>query len=308
MLTTHISFLATDTVALPGLMYEPETTTKSVAIWLHGMGDSGVFYSPKRVTALAEQLTKRGVALLAFNNRGAHNSKVLYKNEPNIPKREQRFQAGTYYELISECVFDIDGAVAFLRRQGYDNFFLAGHSTGANKICVYDAAQTTKVFTKYVLAGPGDDVGLNYLHLGEKKFLTALSYSREAVKSGKPLKVMPLYSGMHPFSAQSTFDILNPNGDYNTFPYYEATHEPLGRKPLFEEYRDIQTPMLVVAGEHDEAMSSAGGASQALDLLKDQTHSDSRSVSAFQIVPGSDHSFTDHEDEFAARMATWLTQ
>ena len=80
------------------------------------------------------------------------------------------------------------------------------------------------------------------------------------VDAGEPLHIMPKYTGMYPFSAQSAWDILDPDGAYNTFPYYEALNERLGKKPLFEEYRKIDKPMLAIIGAEDEYMTSAGDA------------------------------------------------
>ena len=307
MQTSHVSFSTTDQLTLPGLLYEPVQPTGQAVVWLHGMGDNGVFYSPKRITALATALTEQGVALLAFNNRGAHSSKLLYKDDPALSKDEQRYQAGTNYELISDCVFDIDGAAAFLQLRGFNGLFLAGHSTGANKICVYDALQPSNPFGKYVLAGPGDDVGLWYQSLGAKKYWRALHYAQAAVVAGQPLKVMPLYSELNPFSAQSAADIMNPDGDYNTFPYYEARHSLLGQQPLFDKFSRINRPLLVIAGEFDEATSSAGGAAEALELLRAHTQPAIRAGSDFQLVRGADHSFHGAEVAFAQQVTKWLT-
>ena len=272
------------------------------------MGDSGVFYSPKRITALGEALTVRGIALLAFNNRGAHNSKLLYRDGPELSKAEQRYQAGTNYELIADCVADIDGAAAFLRARGFSELYLAGHSTGANKICVYDALQPANQFSKYVLAGPGDDVGLWYEALGAKKFWQALDYAQAAITAGKPFRVMPTYTGLHPFSTQSAADLLNPDGHYNTFPYYEARHGLLGQQPVFDKYSLITRPLLVIAGEYDASTDSAGGAAQALQLLQAHTNPAIRAASDFQLVSATDHAFHDAEAAFAQQTSDWLVK
>lgn len=306
MQTNHISFPTTDRLTLPGLLYAPTTPTKAAVVWLHGMGDSGVFYSPKRITALAESLTKRDIALLAFNNRGAHNSKLLYRDDPNLKRSEQRYQAGTHNELIADCVYDIDGAALFLQELGYNQLHLAGHSTGANKVAIYDRLQPINPFLKYVLAGPGDDVGLRYQELGTTKFWRSLDYARAALAKGQPYKIMPLYSGLHPFSAQSAADILDPDGDYNVFSYYEAVHGALGSKPPLWQVSAITRPMLVIAGQYDEATASAGGAKQALEIIHNHTHSTAKSQSDFQIVADSDHSFHDAEADFSERVAAWL--
>ena len=53
-------------------------------------------------------------------------------------KKEERKRFGMAYEKIKECIEDIDGAISFLKKHGYRKFYLAGASTGANKICVYN--------------------------------------------------------------------------------------------------------------------------------------------------------------------------
>jgi len=300
------SFVATDQVKLPGLLFTPDKPTTKAAVWLHGMRSS-VFYNSTWINALGRKLTDEGIALLAFNNRGADDAKRL-RLADDAPSEEEdsRFQGGSLYELIADCVHDIDGAAAYLQAQGFSELYLLGHSTGANKICVYDAHAKSNPFSKYVLAGPGDDVGLFFAELGEQRFWKALDYAAKAVKH-EPQKVMPKYTGMHPFSAQSAWDILNPDGAYNTFPFYEAKHERLGSKPLFQEYRAITKPTLVIIGEDDQFMETAGGAAGALDILMAQTSNTMLKVNDFMLVPFADHSFHDAEVTFAEKVGDWLS-
>jgi pimeloyl-ACP methyl ester carboxylesterase len=301
-----VGFESSDKLQLPGLLYRPKAATKKAAVWLHGMGDNGIFYNPARINALGTSLTDKGIALLAFNNRGAHNSKNLKIGNETLPEEDRSYRGGTHYELIVDCIKDIDGAVDFLRAQGTTEFYLLGHSTGANKICVYHARKHQKSpFKKYVLAGPGDDTGLFFHDLGAKKFWTALRYAARTVEN-EPLPIMPKYTGMHPFSAQAAWDILNPDGDYNTFPYYEQLQERLGKKPLFEEYKQLDRPTLVIIGADDEYMHTAGDAAGALDLLMQQTSNAQLKQTDFISITGADHSFHGYETEFAEQVSDWL--
>ncbi|MDB5185306.1 MAG: hypothetical protein JWN38_1114 [Candidatus Saccharibacteria bacterium] len=302
----HIELTTTDGLLLPGLLYTPVKDTTRVAIWLHGMGDSGVFYTPRRITALAEALTARGIALLAFNNRGAHNAKRLRYADKTAPQAELGYQGGSFYERIEDCVADIDGAVAYLRGGGYNRFYLVGHSSGANKIAIYDWLTKQTPISKYVLASPGDDIGLWRQELGSRRYEGALVQSSELMAVGKPLRVMPKYSGMHPYSAQSTHELLDANGPYNNFPYYEATVGRLGTKPLFQEFAAIKTPLLVIVGDQDQYLATVGGAAQAIQLLKQHTNPAIAQQSSYQVVANADHSFHDAEDAFAGVVAKWL--
>jgi pimeloyl-ACP methyl ester carboxylesterase len=301
-----VSITSSDKLRLPGLLYSPAKPTKSVAIWLHGMGDNGIFYNPPRINSLGQSLNAQNIALLAFNNRGAHNSKTLNVVDESLSEDEQSYQGGTYYEKIADCVHDIDGAVAFLKERGFSTFYLLGHSTGANKICAYHARATNNPFSKYVLAGPGDDSGIYYAEFGQKKFRDALDHAKQLIADQKPLHIMPESSGMHPFSAQAAADILDPEGAYNTFPFYETTTMRIGKKPLFEEYRTIDRPTLVVFGDQDEWTTTAGGSEAALKILKKYLPEKVQADSAFQLVNDTDHGFHDHETEFAEMVASWL--
>lgn len=300
-----VSLLSSDNIELPGLLYRPEKDTQKIAIWLHGMGDNAVFYNPKEINILAKTLAEKGIALLAFNNRGAHAKKNLKIADESLPEEDRRVKGGMYYELIKDCVKDIDGAANFLQGQGFSDLYLVGLSTGANKICAYHARARSNPFSKYVLAGPGDDTGLMFMELGEKQFWQALQYAAKFIKTD-PLKTMPKYTGMYPYSVQSAWDVLNPDGNYNTFPFYEAAHERLGKKLLFEEYKQIDRPMLVIWGENDEYTEAFGGAAKTLELLMSQTSNAMLKKTDFALVPGTNHSFDDAETDFAKRVADWL--
>ncbi|MGH7240290.1 MAG: hypothetical protein ACREHG_09560, partial [Candidatus Saccharimonadales bacterium] len=177
--------------------------------------------------------------------------------------------------------------------------------TGANKICAYHVRAKQNPFSKYVLAGPGDDVGLYFHELGAKRFWQTLKYAASLVDKD-PLRTMPKYTGMHPFTVQSAWDIMNPDGAYNTFPYYECLSQRLGSKPPFEEYRKIDKKTLVIIGEADEYAFVAGDANGALRLFVKYTDNSQLKRADFIGLPDADHGFHNHETEFAKTVSNWL--
>lgn len=305
MKTEFVNILSVDRLELPGLLYQPAKSTKA-AIYLHGNGDSGVFYQAELHNAMGEALAQTGIAYLAFNNRGARYKKRLKISGTGTPGQEDTVMGGAHYELIEDTIKDIDGAIKFLENRGFREFYLIGFSTGANKICVYDNLVSRNKVSKYIQAGPGDDSGLFFHEIGEKRFWLSLHYAKQMIQIGRPLKIMPKYTGMHPFSAQAAYDILDPNGAYNTFPYFEAISKRLGNKPLFKEYKAITRPMLVIFGEYDEFTYTGGGTQAVLELLKKMTNKKALPLSDFQIVPATDHGFHGQEQELARRIAEWL--
>jgi pimeloyl-ACP methyl ester carboxylesterase len=303
-----INYESTDKLVMPSLLYSPDSNCDKVAIFLHGNGDSGVFYKQEMVDTLGKTLAESGISFFAMNNRGSRYKKKLVVADSGISGEEKQVQAGVHYELIKDCVNDIDGAISTLEDRGYKELYLIGFSTGANKICVYDKLSTNNKVSKYIHAGPGDDSGLFYNEIGEKYFWESLKYAKKMIDDGRPVKVMPKYTKMNPFSAQSAFDILDPNGLYNTFPYYEYTNKRLGTKILFSEYAKITKPMLVVFGENDEFTYTGGGTESVLNILKSKTNKTIIDESDFKIIKNTDHGFHGKEKELARQISEWLTK
>src|SRR5246127_4690961 len=162
-----VTFEATDGVTLRGLLYEPERRTRRAAVFLHGTGGASIFDS-RRTNLLAREFLSRGIAWFPFNNRGAH-----------MIRRPGR---GASYEVIRDCGYDIDGAARLLRSRGYRELYLVGHSTGANKIAVYNARKPRNPYRRYVLLAGGDDMGMIYAQLGARRFRATLDRARRMMR------------------------------------------------------------------------------------------------------------------------------
>ena len=296
-----ISFEATDRVALPGLLYSPHRRGREVAIWLHGNGGSSVFYSAKRMNTLGEELTRKGVSFFTFNNRGAETEKSLKRKKG---KESEYVLVGFSHESIRDCVRDIDGAIRMLREKGYDTFFLMGHSTGANKICLYDHRKRKNPVSKYVLLGPGDDVGIYYDQLGPKKFAATLARAREMVETDRGQKIAPRSMGPFPISWASLLDTIEPDGDYNVFPFLEVMRglELSGAKKPFFEFRHLKRPTLVLFGSDDEyCFDDVEGCVRILEAFAPR-----RVPIEIGLIDATGHSFHGRERELGRKVARWL--
>lgn len=293
-------FITPDNLRLPGLLYEPKKKTQQVAIYLHGCGSSSVFYKPS-MNLWGELFTKANIAFFPFNNRGAHLIKSIHQETGT--GESDRVTAGTYYERIAECVHDIDGAVSYLSHIGYDTFYLIGHSTGANKIVVYNELKKENRISKYILLAGGDDTGLNYDMLGSKRFSNVLKRAEEEIRRGNEMKTVPKYLYPEPYSYRALYDVLNPDGAYNTFPFYEYLHQKkLSTKPLFWMYRNIIKPTLVVYGQNDEfCFNNVAGCVEAL-----KKHTNHHAKTTFETVSETGHGFDGKEEELAKLMIAWL--
>jgi pimeloyl-ACP methyl ester carboxylesterase len=278
-------------------LYEPKTKTKKVALYLHGNGGSSIFYNALRSNILAEQLNNKNIAFFPFNNRGGELIKSL-KNQ-----KEERVLQGSGLELIKDCLKDIDGAIAYLKTLGYTDFYLIGHSTGANKAALYNFYKPKNQIAKFILTGPGDDTGWYYKLLGPKAFSELLDESKQQTKigNGEKLSTQALKFDEY-MSFQSLYDVMNPDGDYNTYPFYEYKNNlNLSPKKLFREFSSISQPTLVIYGSEDEYCEDAA---EAVEILRKM--SGNPKVFSSEIIKGADHSFHGYEKELAQTIANWL--
>jgi pimeloyl-ACP methyl ester carboxylesterase len=288
-----VHFDATDGVGLAGLLYEPKRESQRALIWLHGTGGASIF-DAKRTNLLARELVARGFAFFPFNNRGAHLLRSLRK-------KKRRIGGGMAHEVIRDCVHDIDGALRELRRRGYGELHLAGHSTGANKIAVYDHYKPRNPVKRYVFLAGGDDTGLLYAQLGAKRFAAALQTAKERIRAHRGDELVPPRVFGLPLSWRSFYDMANPNGDYNVFPFLEAMRGlRLGTRPRFRYVRAIRKPSLYVYGERDEF--SHGDVPRCAAILAENLGPRAEIV----ILEDADHGFSGREAELGELLAEWL--
>jgi pimeloyl-ACP methyl ester carboxylesterase len=286
-----VRFDATDGLGLAGPLFEPRRPSSRAVVYLHGTGGSSVFES-KRTNLLARFFTRNGIAWFPFNNRGAH-----------VMRRFGEVMGGSAYERIRDCVFDIDGAVRELRRRGYRDLTLLGHSTGANKIAVYDFYKERVPVKRYVLLAGGDDTGLLYDQLGPRRFRAALEKARAMITARRGGELVPPALSSLPMSWTSFYDMANPDGDYNVFPFLEVMRDiRLGRKPRFRHLRGIRKPTLVLYGENDEYCFN--DVPRCVSILADAIGPKPNFELA--IMKDAGHGFTGFEEEVGEVIANWM--
>ncbi len=290
-----VRFRATDDVSLAGLLYEPRRRTDRAAVFLHGNGGASVFES-RRTNLLAEELLRAGIAYFPFNNRGAHLMRHLTRNG--------RLVGGMAHEKIRDCVHDIDGALRELRRRGYRDITLIGHSTGANKVAVYDHYKPRNRVKRYILLAGGDDTGLIYAHLGPRRFRAALQKARAMIKDGRGEELIPpRLAPIQPLSWRSFYDTANPDGDYNVFPFVEVLRGVrLSRRPRFRYLRAIRKPALFLYGDRDQF--SPAEVSRCVAVLAEALGPKPNVELA--ILEDADHGFGGREGELGRVIVNWM--
>ena len=295
-----VQFENTNRVLLPGLLYEPEIKTDKILIRLHGNGSSGGFYGVDNNNILGKKLTESGISYLTFTNIGGH---LIQRFDQIINDGRSRILGGSAYELIKDCIYDIDGALNFVDFRGYKDIYLMGASTGANKIAVYNKYKPTNKIKKYILECGGDDAGSYYAPFGERKFNEVLEICKQKIARIQGLKLIPKKILNYPLSYQSLFDLINPEGDYNIFPFYwQLNNTVIMKKKPFGEVAKIDKPTLIVYGSEDEYCY--GRVPDCVDLLKKVTAG--KNNFRFEIIEGADHGFLGKWQELANKVVDFI--
>lgn len=123
-------FKTDDNERLHGLLFAPQNQPSDLAlVFVHGVAMN--FYLPPLVT-FGRELAACGFHSFVINTRG-HD---WISRAGNLT----RF-GGSAYELLEDCLADLDGALAYLKEQGYRRFVFIGHSLGAIKSIIYQGTR-----------------------------------------------------------------------------------------------------------------------------------------------------------------------
>lgn len=280
-----IRFTATDDVELCGFYHGGRR--KRVAIYLHGLGGNG--YRSRMMPVLAAACNAKGIGFFSLNTRGADVVAGRTQGE------KRSCTNGAVYEIFDESLYDIKGAVKYLRSRGAEEFYLLGHSTGANKIA-YAVQQRVRGVKKVVYIAPGDDVGIQEQLLGSKQFakMQALASS---LRRKQPNKLMPCKNlGYLDISAASFHSLFGKRNQMDQFPF-----RTLKMNRQWKRLFAPRTPAMLVLGKEDEY----------LDVPL-------RDIEAFfnanapklrlEFIAGGTHSFTDKEAIMASRVVRFLCE
>ncbi|MEI6711757.1 MAG: alpha/beta hydrolase [bacterium] len=121
--------------------------------------------------------------------------------------------------------------------------------------------------------------------MGAELFQEVLSNAQKAMKENRgEERPVTRRCFLEDFSYQSADDILNPDGPYNCFPFFEAFQKRLGEKKLFGAFSTLDIPTLVIYGENDEYVHFS--MKEVIALLKSHNSS-----AEYDVIPGADHGF-----------------
>lgn len=275
-----------------GIYFDPVNPGKKAILWVHGL--SGAFYGN---VSLFEKFANRcgqfGIGFAAFNGRGSGLISGLRKLNKHNPKGYDHTIGGAGFEDIAASRLDIDAGVSFLADQGYKHIILIGHSTGANKVCLWASKPSDSRVAGVVLAAPMSD-RLDK-ELDSSQMQKNLQKMRYLDKSGQGQK---LQVGLHffPITPRRYLSLFMPHSLEDVFDYGD-------RKPRLTAFGKIKLPMLVVLSEKDEYQDRPiAEIKKVFDAYAGSTNYQSI------ILVGALHGYQNKESEFVQVIISWINR
>lgn len=289
-----INFMATDGVNLEGILYKASSNiSEKIILSVHGM-TSNCF--KKRDIEIAKKANEKGIDYFAFNNRGSEIVKYIEKETEGQPAKEL---AGTAYEDVLEGYEDIVGAIIKLKKLGYKNIYLQGHSLGCTKI-VYtynelinnDETEILENIKGVILLSLVDIPMALKVYLRDN-FKQYLDYAEKLEHENKIYEMMPRESFIHPISVKSFLRYARDNKDIDFVNY--------GKDNELEKLNNIQVPLFMRWGNDNEMIIQQ--ADELSTMVNNIITNENKNI---DYIDGANHSYTGKEKELAKQIVEFV--
>ena len=291
----QINFYAEDGTKLNGFLHKSKETTQDVILSIHGMS-SNCF--KERDNVIANTANNLNIDYFCFNNRGSELVKYITKN---INGKKTKVIAGTSYEEVLDSYYDIVGAILELRKLGYKNIYLQGHSLGCTKI-VYTYNELKEEEENDILDSIKGIILLSLIdipktleiYLGEN-FNSYLRLAEEKEQEGKVKDLMPKEAFIHPISVKTFLRYAKYNKDIDFAGY--------GRDNKLEKLNNIDIPLFMRWGNDKEMIIQK--ADELVSLVNNIIINDKKDI---DYIDGSNHSYDGKEELVAKQIIKFINK
>ncbi len=157
-----VNFVNERKLELIGMLFEDEAALKKVIV-VHVHGNYGNFYNNKFIWVMSKMYVDYGISFLSFNLSAHDGLAEGYRDG------ELEYIGGGVADY-SESILDIQAAVAYVKKLGYKEIYLQGHSLGCDKIIEY-ILNNDVLDIKVILLSPVDSYAVQnrWLELRRKE-------------------------------------------------------------------------------------------------------------------------------------------
>lgn len=265
-----------DGLLLEGLAVQPRSAARPLGVvWVHG--NAARFYDHGYV-AICRALAAHGYPSLSVNTRGHDISAFIWRGEDGQPRawrgpQDMPVGGGAGWERLEESPRDLAAWVDVAAGMGVHGVVLAGHSSGAQRVSVYQAERQDARVRGLVLASPD----LRSFFAPDE-----LETAQRMVDEGRGMEVLPAQPFV-PFYRQSAASIVS---------------RAAVVAQLAGAARTVEVPVLAFVGDR-EPMSA-----QVLETAANYFGAGGRITT--EVIGGADHAYSGTTDAVARTIATWL--
>lgn len=204
-------------------------------------------------------------------------------------------QGGSMFDILEDCVLDIQGVVNFVLDLGYEEIILQGHSLGPHKICYYIVHTPSHRVSKIILLTTADV--LYQFDSSVPDWQKYALVAKRMMEDGKGKDFMPirLWSNC-PVSAETFWNYTNPHTNCFVF---NGTHPDRE----YKNFSRVTLPILVVNPENDVAT----GINPERAMARIKKNSISKYLET-HVMKNAVHNFLSKEDELVETVLRWLNK
>ncbi len=272
MILNYVRFNATDNVELQGWLNNEEGDL--VVVHIHGMSGNG--YENYFLDNLRNMYAVNNISLFTIDTRGRGIISDFRQNDG-------RKHGGSCFEIFEESVYDIRGAIEYLKSIGKSRFILQGHSLGCTKIVNFILNSSVAGIEKVILLAPTDMAGWANTDPKNEEYLARAKQLVLADK-GEELVAAQCWLDNTPISAQTYPTICEAGSSADIYGEREGG-ALLGR---------VEVQMLIPYGTEDIGITRIDG---TMDKWLERVNELKNDNTQVHVIKGASHGFSGYEDE-----------
>lgn len=276
-----VRFKATDNVELQGWLNNENSDVAVVHI--HGMSGNG--YENYFLDNLRQVYAGKSISLFTIDTRGRGIISSFRQGGDISNWGEGTKLGGSCFEIFSESIHDIQGAINYLKTFGKTRFILQGHSLGCTKVVNFVLTQGISGVEKVVLLAPTDMAGWANTDPKHQEYL-AKAKQLIAENKGQELVSAECWLDKTPISAQT----------YPTICEAGSSADIYGEREGGALLGKVSLPMLIPYGTADIGITEIDG---TMDKWLERVEKIKNENTQIAVIDGASHGFIGFEDKLA---------